>query len=456
MKSKLYLSALLMACTLSLSAEEVITDTTLMTFNMMGAMPYYRVNYTYESVAPDGVTPVTLSSALFFPQRIFERTAMLEIAGKEFNASGLVLNNHFTITKRDEAPTVNSNPLIEGPFATLGPSLIIVSPDSYGFGVTDDKPQAYLIADITAINHIDAVGAARRLLKKMGYSVADLFAQFGYSQGGHSSMAVQRYFDTHEVDPEVISRIDYTLCGDGPYDISAMTDSLLVPGATFPYPCAISLIAEGQIEGANLDISYSDIFHAPLDTKLIEWNDSKALTTDEINDSIFACIGGNPSTGIQVDKMIRTDNISRSNPAMDSYFQAIYDNSVCYDWTPNPDTRFFLYHSADDEVVPYFNMEHMRDFLRDKCGIGDDKLETYTSEGRHVDAALLFVMNVISKIGALEADYIANTTVDIPTIDSTNDIPASNAWFTLDGRRLLDKPTTKGLYIHNGRKVLIK
>ena len=55
------------------------------------------------------------------------------------------------------------------------------------------------------------------------------------------------------------------------------------------------------------------------------------LTTDEINDSIFACIGGNPTTGIQISKMLRTDNISRSNPAMDSYFQAIYDNSVCYD-----------------------------------------------------------------------------------------------------------------------------
>ena len=65
-------------------------------------------------------------------------------------------------------------------------------------------------------------------------------------------------------------------------------------------------------------------------------------------------------------------------------------------------------------------------------------------------------MNVISKIGALEADYIANTTVDIPTIDSTNDIPASDAWFTLDGRRLTTKPAAKGLYIHNGHKVLIK
>ncbi len=32
---------------------------------------------------------------------------------------------------------------------------------------------------------------------------------------------------------------------------------------------------------------------------------------------------------------------------------------------------------------------------------------------------------------------------------------ASNLWFTLDGRRL-DKPSSPGLYIHNGRKVLIK
>ena len=32
----------------------------------------------------------------------------------------------------------------------------------------------------------------------------------------------------------------------------------------------------------------------------------------------------------------------------------------------------------------------------------------------------------------------------------------SNSWFTLDGIRLLDKPTNKGLYIHNGQKLLIK
>ena len=35
-------------------------------------------------------------------------------------------------------------------------------------------------------------------------------------------------------------------------------------------------------------------------------------------------------------------------------------------------------------------------------------------------------------------------------------VKMEDAWFSLSGRCLLDKPTAKGLYIHNGRKVLIK
>jgi hypothetical protein len=30
------------------------------------------------------------------------------------------------------------------------------------------------------------------------------------------------------------------------------------------------------------------------------------------------------------------------------------------------------------------------------------------------------------------------------------------AWYTLDGRKLDKQPTTKGLYIRNGRKTVIK
>jgi hypothetical protein len=33
---------------------------------------------------------------------------------------------------------------------------------------------------------------------------------------------------------------------------------------------------------------------------------------------------------------------------------------------------------------------------------------------------------------------------------------SSDAWYSLDGRKLDGKPTTKGLYIHEGNKVVIK
>jgi len=33
---------------------------------------------------------------------------------------------------------------------------------------------------------------------------------------------------------------------------------------------------------------------------------------------------------------------------------------------------------------------------------------------------------------------------------------ATARWFTLDGRRLQGQPTQKGVYINNGKKVVIK
>ena len=32
----------------------------------------------------------------------------------------------------------------------------------------------------------------------------------------------------------------------------------------------------------------------------------------------------------------------------------------------------------------------------------------------------------------------------------------NGAWYTLDGRKLQEKPTQKGIYIYNGRKIVIK
>ena len=44
----------------------------------------------------------------------------------------------------------------------------------------------------------------------------------------------------------------------------------------------------------------------------------------------------------------------------------------------------------------------------------------------------------------------------ISTTDATDYTDRSGAWYSLDGRRLDEKPTQRGIYINNGRKVVIK
>lgn len=47
-------------------------------------------------------------------------------------------------------------------------------------------------------------------------------------------------------------------------------------------------------------------------------------------------------------------------------------------------------------------------------------------------------------------------TTAIGTLDTRTGEISTGDWYSLDGRRLQDKPSTKGIYIHNGRKVVIK
>jgi hypothetical protein len=41
-------------------------------------------------------------------------------------------------------------------------------------------------------------------------------------------------------------------------------------------------------------------------------------------------------------------------------------------------------------------------------------------------------------------------------IKSSTGVGRSAAWYSLDGRKLSGKPTKSGVYIHNGKKVVIK
>ena len=61
--------------------------------------------------------------------------------------------------------------------------------------------------------------------------------------------------------------------------------------------------------------------------------------------------------------------------------------------------------------------------------------------------------SITVKLISASGETTAIGTLDTKTGEVTFD---SEAWYTLDGVRLSGKPSTKGIYINNGKKVVIK
>lgn len=109
-------------------------------------------------------------------------------------------------------------------------------------------------------------------------------------------------------------------------------------------------------------------------------------------------------------------------------------------------------------VVPFGNYQAFHDALPN----GENSIyrinDTY-AETDHMTAAVIFFAGLCGT-GSFVDDYqwisepLAPTGIDTMRLTG---VPANDDnWYTLDGRCLSSKPTTKGVYIHQRKKVVIK
>ena len=52
--------------------------------------------------------------------------------------------------------------------------------------------------------------------------------------------------------------------------------------------------------------------------------------------------------------------------------------------------------------------------------------------------------------------HSAGTTAIRKVMSDADRVNTDNAWYSLSGARLSGKPTTKGVYVHQGRKVMVE
>lgn len=387
---------------------------------------------------------------------------------------------------------------------------IVIAPDYEGYGVTKDLPHPYLSQRLTAQQMLDGVKYGLELYQKVAKESETLLPMksgwrsfcMGYSQGGAVALATHREIEEQGLADELHFR--GSLCGDGPYDlVSTMRYYLEDDGTSYgvetPHrkgkvmmPVVVPLILKGMSETHPAMASYKieDFLSQQLiDTGVLEWIDSKAYDTDEIAEKWYNQLQtgidtlGRHYTPTQMAEMFESPEMNKVwgkaermfTPAVYEYLsdashfdavpevpanapQAMHrtlsDNSLITGWEPQHRIQFF--HSKADAVVPFGNYLAFRDAHAQDEGKTFRINDTFSSSD-HIGAGTSFLMTLLAAKSYGECfNWISE---DITTgIVEMEDVRGkmSDAWYTLDGHRLNGKPAQRGIYIHGGRKVVIK
>ena len=248
-----------------------------------------------------------------------------------------ILVSHYTIASNKEAPSNIFS--LEGLLVKLGYALII--PDYIGYGITVDKVHPYLVMELTATNVLDMYYAVVPFLEKAGCAPEhDDIYLMGYSQGGATTMAVQHAIEHHDK-PIKIRRV---FAGGGPYDIKYTYDQFVETNWA-SYPCAVPIMMQGMVVGNKLDLDMSKMMKPFIYENLDDWVNSKRYTAGQIN----ALLGTNVTS-----ELLTPLGMNRTSQEVSELYKAMVNNSILtYSWTPK--APVFMFHSMDDDVVPFEN-----------------------------------------------------------------------------------------------------
>ena len=349
--------------------EAHITDTVRYNADHMTAY-----NFVYPSTDPNG-NPVMLSGTITLGDSVTRHRP----------AKGILLYNHFTVYRADQCPT-RGDLSIQKVLARS--PLITISPDYYGFGITESKHQAYCISSVNAQNSVDALIAARKILTDMGYSWENHLFNSGYSQGGQTSIGVVRLLA--ERYPEI--QLDYTFAGAGSYDIPA-TYRQFLQDTVAGMPSTVVSVLLAYNEFFRLNVPYSHIFIEPLLSHIDQWILSKQYTRQEIDALLHARTIADYVTPTMLN--LQSDLSQRFIAAMEK-------DNLCHGWTPRRNEHIYLFHNTKDITVPPVNTTNLYRFLTDNGAVNvtldiDDYGGTNALPA-HETGALYFVMHSVQTI----------------------------------------------------------
>ena len=183
---------------------------------------------------------------------------------------------------------------------------------------------------------------------------------------------------------------------------------------------------------------------------------AKTLTSASTSESVPYGTHIDLTFGDAVDKIeAGKPYIIRWEPAAENIVNPVFVDVLIKD-IPESD-RTISMAGGNVQFIGYYDAFGIDDTNDNLFYMNSDGKLAHTGTGRTLLACrAYFLFSEYTSNGKLLVNFGDEETTAITTTNVTNDTNGGNAWYSLDGRKLLQQPARKGVYIHDGVKVVIK
>jgi hypothetical protein len=309
----------------------------------------YKVTYCTVDAAPPGTSrpaPTVATGNVSVPRK----------AGPLDTVAYL----HGTSVSFYDAP---SNPNVFGEFSESGESFdgppssaifagagfIYIAPDYLGLGDSTVPRHRYFHAATEASSAVDLLAASRDVLRSLRVRRGDELFTFGFSQGGHAALALQRALERRRVE------VTATATVGGVFDPERFFLLGIADTTTVTVPLYISYLLLAYDDLYDVYRRPADVFRQPYAATVPSLFDMRHFFDDVLaglpptsrellTASYFGAVSGNPDDPLRV--RLRQNAVDR--------------------WRPRAPIR--VYHSPDDEEVSFQDVLVSVDRLRRRGG----------------------------------------------------------------------------------------
>lgn len=267
--------------------------------------------------------------------------SMVEASGIYFVPQGMtkpvprLVYNHGTIIKPPRNGfDYNGESTISLMFSADG--YAVIAPDYVGLGL-GEKQHLYVHADSEANAGIYFMKAVEEINQQIGLSFNDQLFISGYSQGGHSTLALHRKLQNKYKEQYPVTASSPM---SGPYDLAGEQSTVMFREYSQPHYLPYLLIGYNTVYNAFPQEDFYDIFAEPYDTLIPKMFSSKKYGVGDIN----AMLPNIPKD------MVKPEFVEQYQNDPDFILRKELVNNSVFDWKPESPVQI-CYCKGDEEVL---------------------------------------------------------------------------------------------------------